>query len=357
MERKRKIVIENGQEFHGIGFGANCDSLNELVFNTSMAGYQEIISNPSCAGQTVVMTYPVIGNYGITDEDFESKTPTIGGLIVREYNDSPSNFRYTKTLSEILEENQIPGISEIDTRMLTRIIREQICNKVLITDAATPTEIALQKLKAYTNPTDMVNLVSCKKKWYSRTANHTYNVVAVDCGIKHNIIRVLNQKGCNVTVVPYKIKAEEILDLSPDGLIISNGPGNPEDVPPVINLIKNLMSKLPIFGIGLGHQLIALACGAKTYKMKLGHRGSYPVLNIDTEKIEITAQGHSYAVDMNSVRKTCLRVTHVNILDDTAEGIESMENKLYSVQYYPESAPGPRDSAYVFDKFIDMMEK
>lgn len=355
---KRKIILESGQEFYGEGFGAYREAICELVFNTSMVGYQEIISDPSYTYQMVVMTYPLIGNYGITDEDFETKTPTIGGLIVREYNDMPSNFRYTKTLSEILEENQIPAISGIDTRMLTRIIRDFGSCKVMITDAGTPKEEALARLKAYKIPTDAVAKVSSRKKWYSRTANHTYNVVAVDCGIKMNIIRKLNEKSCNVTIVPFNTKPEEIMALKPDGLFLSNGPGDPEDVIPVIELVKELKGKLPIFGICLGHQMISLACGAKTFKMKFGHRGgNHPVLNMKTGKIEITSQNHSYAVDMDSVKGTCLTVTHRNLLDNTVEGAESVEEKLFSVQYHPESAPGPQDSAYLFDKFISMMKK
>lgn len=353
----RKIVLESGQEFYGEGFGAERESICELVFNTSMVGYQEIISDPSYTYQMVVMTYPLIGNYGITDEDFETKTPTIGGLIVREYNDMPSNFRYTKTLSEILEENQIPAISGVDTRMITRIIRDFGSCKVMITDANTPKEEAIAKIKAYTIPTDAVAKVSSKKTWYSRTANHSYNVVAVDCGIKLNIIRKLNEKSCNVTVVPYDTKPEEIMALKPDGLFLSNGPGNPEDVTPVIALVKELKGQLPIFGICLGHQMIALACGAKTFKMKFGHRGgNHPVMHLETGKIEITSQNHSYAVDAASVKGTCLTATHKNLLDNTVEGAESIDEKLFSVQYHPESAPGPQDSAYLFDKFIEMMK-
>lgn len=355
---KRKIVLENGQEFYGEGFGAEREVVCELVFNTSMVGYQEIVSDPSYTYQMVVMTYPLIGNYGITDEDFETKAPTIGGLIVREYNDMPSNFRYTKTLSEILEENGIPAISGVDTRMITRIIRDYGSCKVLITDANTPKETALEKIQSYNIPTDSVAKVSCKKRWYSRTANHRYNIVAVDCGIKLNIIRKLNEKSCNVTVVPYNTKPEDIMALKPDGLFISNGPGNPENVVPVIQLVKALKGKMPIFGICLGHQLIALACGAKTFKMKFGHRGgNHPVKNLKTGKIEVTSQNHSYAVDMESVKGTCLTVTHKNLLDNTVEGAENSEEMLFSVQYHPESAPGPQDSAYLFDKFINTIKE
>ena len=354
----KKIVLENGKEFYGYGFGADVTAINELVFNTSMVGYQEIISDPSYTDQMVCMTYPLIGNYGMTDEDYETKVPTMGGLIVREYNDLPSNFRYTKTLSEVLLEYDIPGISGVDTRMITRIIRDEGSQKVMICDANKPLVDALQMVRDYQIPTDMGSRVSCKKRWYSRTPNHKYDVVAIDCGIKHNIIRKLNEKGCNVTVVPFDTSADEIMKMQPDGLFLSNGPGNPEDVQPVINVVKELHGQLPIFGICLGHQMISLALGAKTFKMKFGHRGgNHPVMNIETGKIEITSQNHSYAVDVKSLEGTPLTLTHKNLLDDTAEGVESAENKLFSVQYHPESAPGPQDSAYLFDKFIDLMAK
>ena len=228
----------------------------------------------------------------------------------------------------------------------------------MICDANKPLVDALQMVRDYQIPTDMVSRVSCKKRWYSRTPNHKYDVVAIDCGIKHNIIRKLNEKGCNVTVVPFDTSADEIMKMQPDGLFLSNGPGNPEDVQPVINVVKELHGQLPIFGICLGHQMISLALGAKTFKMKFGHRGgNHPVMNIETGKIEITSQNHSYAVDVKSLEGTPLTLTHKNLLDDTAEGVESAENKLFSVQYHPESAPGPQDSAYLFDKFIDLMAK
>lgn len=354
----KKIVLENGSEFYGWGFGADREAVNEIVFNTSMVGYQEIMSDPSYTDQMVCMTYPLIGNYGITDEDYETKVPTMGGMIVREYNDLPSNFRYTKTLSEVLDEYGIPGISGVDTRKITRIIRDEGSQKVLITDASTPREKAMEMLLAYEIPHDMVARVSCKKRWYSRTPNHKYDVVAIDCGIKLNIVRKLNEKGCNVTVVPYNTSAEEIMKMRPDGLFLSNGPGNPEDVTPVINVVKELKGKLPIFGICLGHQMISLALGAKTFKMKFGHRGgNHPVMNLETGKIEITSQNHSYAVDCDSLKGTELKLTHKNLLDNTAEGVESPESRLFSVQYHPESAPGPQDSEYLFDKFIALMKK
>lgn len=357
-QMNRKIVLEDGSEYLGYGFGADGDRVCEIVFNTSMVGYQEIVSDPSYTYQMVVMTYPLIGNYGITDEDYETKTPTIGGLVVREYNDLPSNFRYTKTLSETMEEYHIPGISGIDTRALTRSIRDLGSRKVLITSADTPHEEAMEILKNAEIPHDAVSKVSCRKRWYSRTANAKYNVVAVDCGMKLNIVRSLNARGCNVTVVPWNTTADEVERMNPDGIFLSNGPGDPEDVTPVIELIRTLRGKYPIFGICLGHQMISLAYGAKTYKLKFGHRGgNHPVKNLETGKLEITSQNHSYAVDSASVAGTGLEITHINLLDNTVEGVKCEKDRVFSVQYHPESAPGPQDSAYLFDQFIALMEK
>ena len=354
----KKIVLENGREFYGYGFGADREAINEIVFNTSMVGYQEILSDPSYTDQMVVMTYPLIGNYGTAEEDYETKFPTIGGMIVREYNDIPSNFRYTKTLNEVFEEYDIPAISGVDTRTLTRIIRDEGSQKVIITDASTPREEALERLRAYALPHDMVARVSCRKRWFSRTPNHRYDVVAIDCGIKYNIIRKLNEKGCNVTVVPFDATVEEILAFRPDGIFLSNGPGDPTDVTPVIEKVRALKGRVPIFGICMGHQMVALAYGAKTFKMKFGHRGgNHPVKCLATGKIEITSQNHSYAVDIESLKNTPLQLTHINLLDNTAEGVECPEEKVFSVQYHPESAPGPQDSAYLFKKFTKIMEE
>ena len=357
-ELNRKIVLEDGSEYLGTGFGACEDRVCEIVFNTSMVGYQEIISDPSYTYQMVVMTYPLIGNYGIADEDYETKVPTIGGLVVREYNDYPSNFRYTKTLSEVMEEYHIPGIAGVDTRKLTRSIRDLGSRKVLITSAQTSKEEAMAILQETSIPHDAVARVSCRKRWYSRTANARYNVVAVDCGIKHNIIRSLNARGCNVTIVPYDSTAEQVENMRPDGVFLSNGPGDPEDVTSVIELVRQLRGKYPIFGICLGHQMISLAYGARTYKLKFGHRGgNHPVKNLLTGKLEITSQNHSYAVEADSLEGTGLEITHINILDNTVEGLQCEKDRLFSVQYHPESAPGPQDSAYLFDRFIALMKE
>lgn len=357
-EYTAKLVLEDGSEYYGYSFGAETQAVVEVVFNTSMAGYQEIVSDPSYTDQAVVMTYPLIGNYGITDEDFETKTPTIGGLIVREYNDFPSNFRYTKTLSELLEEYRIPGISGIDTRMLTRSIRDLGSRRAVITSPDTAVSDALKIIADTPIPHNAVERVSCKKRWYSRTPNPRFNVVAVDCGIKLNIVRSLNARGCNVTVVPFNTSAEQIREMKPDGIFLSNGPGDPQDVKPVITLIRELKGMFPIFGICLGHQLISLACGAETYKLKFGHRGgNHPVKNLLTGKVEITSQNHSYAVRESSLAGTGLEITHINLLDRTVEGVRSDDGRMFSVQYHPESAPGPQDSSYLFDSFISLMRE
>ena len=353
----KKLVLENGITFYGKSFGSKNKKIAELVFNTSMVGYQEILSDPSYCGQMVCMTYPLIGNYGLTEEDYESKNIYISGFIVREYNDLPSNFRYTKKLGDAMEENDVAGISEIDTRYLTQIIRDNGSMLAMICDADYSDELTLKELKEYKVDKLVLKQVSTKKIWYSRTPNPKYNIVAVDCGMKMNIVRKLNQLKCNVTVVPYDTSFEKIMELNPDGLFISNGPGDPMDVVEVIELIKEAKGKIPILGICLGHQIIGLACGAKTYKMKFGHRGAnHPVKNLETGKIEITSQNHSYAIDINSLKDTTLELTHINEIDHEPEGMMDKKNYIISVQYHPESAAGPEDSEYIFNKFIDLID-
>lgn len=355
---KRKLVLENGKVFHGEGFGSKKKKIAEIVFNTSMVGYQEILSDPSYCDQIVCMSYPLIGNYGLTDEDYESKSIYMSGFVVREYNDIPSNFRYTQTLGEVMEEHSAAGIYGIDTRELVRIIRDYGSLKAIIADEEESDEECLQELKNYSYPHDQVKRVSSKKVWYSRCPDPLYTVVAIDCGCKLNIIRKLNANRCNVVVVPYDTKAEDILKYRPDGLFLSNGPGDPSDVKEVIETIKELKGKLPILGICLGHQMIALAYGAKTYKMKFGHRGAnHPVKDLTTGKIEITSQNHSYAVDKDSLQGTGLTLTHINILDEEPEGIQDEKNLVIGVQYHPESAAGPEDSSYIFNRFTDNMKK
>lgn len=355
----RKIILEDGQEHLGYGFGADKSSVLEIVFNTSMVGYQEILSDPSYTYQAVVMTYPLIGNYGMAEEDFERDTPTIGALIVHEYNDEPSNFRSIATLSEVMRKFGIPGIYGIDTRNLTRSIRDYGSRKVLITDITTTLDAGLKILKSTNIPTDAVSRVSCEKIMISYSKRHNkHHVVAIDCGMKMNIVRSLNSRNCKVTIVPWNTPSKDIFALRPDGIFISNGPGDPTDVPQTIETVKELIGMYPIFGICLGHQIISLAYGAKTYKLKFGHRGgNHPVRNLMTNKIEITSQNHSYAVDADSLAGTPLSITHINLLDNTIEGVKCDKDNVFSVQYHPESAPGPQDSVYLFDRFINMMEK
>ena len=348
----KKLVLENGMEFPGYGFGADKDAIAELVYNTSMVGYQEIVSENSYFEQMVVMTYPIIGSYGVNDEDDETKNPNIGGLIVRDYNDMPSNFRYTKTLSEAMEEDGIPGIYGMDTRMLTRIIRDQGNMKAMITSIDTSKEDALAAISAWEPTHNPVSKVSCTKRWYSRTPNHKYSVVAVDCGIKLSSVKNLNKLGCNVTVVPYNTTAEQVMALQHDGLFIYDGPGNPEEAETVIQLIRDLQGKLPILGVELGHQLVCLANGAKIKKMKAGHHGcNHPIRNLDTGKIEVAKQSHNYMLDADSIEGTGLRITHVNVLDGTPEACESTIYPTVSAQFDLE-----REHP-LYAKFIKMMER
>lgn len=354
---ERMLVLENGRVFYGNGFGSRDRKIAEIVFNTSMVGYQEIMSDPSYFGQMVVMSYPLIGNYGLTDDDYESKGIHLSGFIVREYNDNPSNFRFTRTLGEVMEDNGASGISGVDTRELVRIIRDEGSMKAMLCDSSLDPQKCVAELKSAKLPTKQVAEVSCKKIWYSRTRNPMYTVVALDCGIKHNIIHCLNKCGCNVIVVPYNTSKSVIMKYKPDGLFISNGPGDPENVKEAIELVRKMKGVLPVFGICLGHQIIGLAYGAKTYKMKFGHRGgNHPVKSLLTGKVEITSQNHSYAVNKESLEGTGLTLTHINLLDNEAEGMTDLDNKVMSIQYHPESAPGPEDSGNLFGTFIELMK-
>ena len=368
-EFDRKLITEDGAEYPGYGFGAVKDVVLELVFNTSPVGYQEILSDPSYTDQAVVMTYPLIGNYGMCSDDYETETPTIGALIVREYNGEPSNFRAEESLGSVMARYGIPGISGLDTRKLNRSIRDLGSRKALLTSVSTPLEEGLSIIKSTALQKDAVARVSSKEiKTYTAedfglqslrndTGGIAPKVVLIDCGAKLNILRSLLARSCQVTVVPWNTDAETILSLEPDGVMLSNGPGDPTDVPETIATVKALIGKLPIFGICLGHQILSLAYGAKTYKLKFGHRGgNHPVRDLLTGRIEITSQNHSYAVDEASLAGTGLSVTHRNILDNTVEGVSCIEDLAFSVQYHPESSPGPQDSTYLFDRFLNYME-
>lgn len=354
----RKIILEDGQEFAGFSFGSDKEKILEIVFNTCMAGYQEILSDPSYTDQAVVMTYPLIGNYGMARDDYETENPSIGALIVREYNDEPSGFRSVKTLGQDMKQYGVCGISGVDTRKLTRSIRDHGTRKALLTCADTPVNEALIRLKKYDMPRNAVSRVSVRSPLEITVKKPEYHVAAIDCGMKRNIVRSLTGRGCRVTIVPWNTPAESIRALHPDGLFLSNGPGDPTDVSETIRTVQSLLGELPIFGICLGHQILALAYGAQTYKLKFGHRGgNHPVKDLLTGKIEITSQNHSYAVDEKSLPGTPLSVTHRNLLDGTVEGIACEEDRAFSVQYHPESAPGPQDSGHLFDRFIRLMEE
>ncbi len=356
--KPRKLILEDGTEYTGFGFGSFSEKKLELVFNTSMVGYQEILSDPSYTDQAVVMTYPIIGNYGINEEDFETKVPGIGALIVRDYAEKPSNFRCSRTLSDYMSEFDIAGISGLDTREITRKIRTHGSCKALITDPSVSAEEGKEILKNWDYAHDQVSRASCKKSWVSAPINGCakYHVAAIDCGMKLNIVRSLNKLGCKVTVLPWNTDLKTIEALKPDGVFLSNGPGDPTDVKETIELVKSLHGKYPIFGICLGHQILSLSYGAETYKLKFGHRGgNHPVKNLRTDKVEITSQNHSYAVKEESLKGKGLEVTHINLLDNTVEGVCCKADNAFSIQYHPESAPGPQDSSYLFNEFLDAM--
>ena len=356
--KKRKLIMSDGSEFSGIGFGeTEGNFVCELVFNTSPVGYQEIMSDPSYTDQFVTMAYPLIGNYGINSDDYETKHPTIGGFVVRDYNDEPSNFRSGSSFSDTLKKLGIPGITGVDTREIVRKIRNTGTKKALITDESTTSEEGLKIIEETVLKPDAVSRVSRNLVENYITVGAKYHIAAIDFGMKENILRSFLNKGCSVTVFPWNVKAEDVEAIRPDGIFLSNGPGDPEDVKEAIELVKALRGKYPIFGICLGHQIISLACGAKTYKLKFGHRGgNHPVKNLETGRTDITSQNHSYAVDENTLAGTGLVVTHKNLLDNTVEGVKCEKDKIFSVQYHPESCPGPHDASYLFDEFLKLMD-
>ncbi|TBL78181.1 glutamine-hydrolyzing carbamoyl-phosphate synthase small subunit [Paenibacillus thalictri] len=351
-----RLLLEDGTLFTGKSFGAEGDSVGEVVFNTGITGYQEVLSDPSYCGQIVTMTYPLIGNYGITRDDFESVRPFIHGFVVRQHEDVPSNWRGEYSLGTLLKEYGIIGISEIDTRMLTRRIRHHGVMKGILTTSTRSVAELLEQMKSTPLMTDQVSRVSTKSVFSSPGSKE--RIVLVDFGAKSGIVRDLVKRGCDVVVVPQDATADQIRRLSPDGVLLSNGPGDPKDVPHAVEMIRQLLGELPIFGICLGHQLFALACGADTDKLKFGHRGgNHPVKDLISGRCYITSQNHGYTVKEDSIAGTELEVTHINNNDKTIEGLRHKTYAAFSVQYHPEAAPGPFDSSYLFDDFLESIRK
>jgi carbamoyl-phosphate synthase small subunit len=382
---KAILALADGKYFEGIAFGAEGEAIGEVVFNTSMTGYQEILTDPSYEGQLVAMTYPQIGNVGVNPEDVESRKPFMRGFIVRDYSARPSNWRATQPLHEYMKANGIVGIQNIDTRSLVRHLRDHGAQEGIISSLnPNPSELIA---KARASPglvgKDLVQNVTCaeaydwnegawqlsggykhrdgakssKRRGRASFATPGYFVVAYDFGIKYNILRNLAESGCQVRVVPATTSAEEVLALNPDGIFLSNGPGDPDAVPYAKENVERLIGKKPIFGICLGHQILGLALGGKTYKLKFGHHGgNQPVMDLTTRKVEITAQNHGFAVDADSL-KGAVELTHINLNDNTVEGLAHRELPIFSVQYHPESSPGPHDASYLFKRFADLMAK
>lgn len=351
---KAFLILEDGTVFEGTSIGSKREMISEIVFNTSMTGYLEVLTDPSYAGQAVVMTYPLIGNYGITP-DMESKKAWPDGYIVRELSRMPSNFRCEGTIQEFLEKQDIPGIAGIDTRALTKILREKgTMNGMITTNAAYNLEEVLPKIAAY-EVGDVVSKVTCKESYV--LPGDGYKVALMDYGAKNNIARSLNQRGCEVTVYPAHTKAEEVLAANPDGIMLSNGPGDPKTCTDIIEEVRKFYeSDVPIFAICLGHQLMALANGGDTHKLKYGHRGgNHPVKDLSTNRVYISSQNHGYVVDDTTLSQEIAKPAFVNVNDGTNEGMEYTGKKIFTVQFHPEACPGPQDSGYLFDRFMEMM--
>jgi carbamoyl-phosphate synthase small subunit len=357
---KALLALEDGRYFEGTSFGATGERSGEVVFNTSMTGYQEILTDPSYKGQIVTMTYPLIGNYGINEEDFESSKPHVEGFVVRECCRYPSNWRSQKPLAEFLAEHNVIGIEGVDTRALTKHIRDAGAMKAVLSTEDLNVESLVKKANASPGLVgrDLVKEVTCAEEYRIPAKGQAkYRVVSFDYGIKSNILNNLAERGCEIIVFPAQTTAEEVLSHEPDGVFLSNGPGDPEGVPNVVETIRKLIQEKPTFGICLGHQMLGLAFGADIRKLKFGHRGgNQPIKNLTTNKVEIAAENHGFAVIRESVPPD-VEVTHVNLNDNTVEGMRHKKLPVFSIQYHPEASPGPHDASYLFDRFIDEMEK
>lgn len=355
------LVLEDGTVFKGNSFGSPGERCGEVVFNTSMSGYQEIITDPSYKGQIVAMTYPLMGNYGINKEDVESRSPFLEGLAVKEYSKIASNWKQEQSLGDYLKENNIPGIEGIDTRKLTLHIREKGAMRAVISTIDSDEASLIRKARNCPGlvGVDLVKEVSIPEKYsYSSVKGAKYKVIVLDCGVKYNILRELARNKCSVMVLPARASYEEIVKARPDGVLLSNGPGDPAAVDYVVKTVAKLIGKVPVFGICLGHQMIGLALGGKTYKLKFGHHGAnHPVKDVRTGKVYITSQNHGFCVDINSLNKKDIELTHVNLNDGTLEGLRHKKFPLFCVQFHPEASPGPRESGYLFAEFVKMMHK
>lgn len=351
-----RLLLEDGTLFEGLHFGASGESFGEVVFNTGMTGYQEVLTDPSYYGQMVTMTYPLIGNYGCTIDDLESTRSHVRGLIVREYEPVPSHFKSESSIHDFLVREGVVAIAEIDTRQLTRILRVHGTMRGVITSLDTPLEELKRKLLDYTLPTDQIAHVTTKAAY--RLPGEGLRVVLLDFGVKMGVLRSLRARGCDVVVMPAYSTAQEIMAWGPRGVMMSNGPGDPADLPEIVDTLRELIGRVPIFGICMGHQLLCLARGAQTEKLRFGHRGvNHPVKDLRTGRVYMTSQNHGYVVKESSLQDTGLELTHINQNDGTVEGVWLKQESAFSVQYHPEARPGPDDSDALFDEFIQLMEQ